>query len=72
MLVAEYAGDAEFSVTERSATAPGPGQVQIAVAYVGICGTDLHVKHGHMDARVTIPGRSVTRCRGWYPPWGRA
>jgi 2-desacetyl-2-hydroxyethyl bacteriochlorophyllide A dehydrogenase len=30
--------------------------VQIAVAYVGICGTDLHIKHGHMDGRVAIPG----------------
>ena len=56
MLVAEYAGNSEFSVTERPAMDPGPGQVQIAVAYVGICGTDLHVKHGHMDGRVSIPG----------------
>ena len=56
MLVAEYAGNSEFSVTERPATDPGPGQVQIAVAYVGICGTDLHVKHGHMDGSVSIPG----------------
>ncbi|MFP3670978.1 alcohol dehydrogenase catalytic domain-containing protein, partial [Priestia sp. SIMBA_032] len=27
----------------------------IQVAYVGICGTDLHVFHGDMDARVTTP-----------------
>jgi 2-desacetyl-2-hydroxyethyl bacteriochlorophyllide A dehydrogenase len=29
--------------------------VRIAVAYVGICGTDLHVFHGDMDARVSRP-----------------
>jgi 2-desacetyl-2-hydroxyethyl bacteriochlorophyllide A dehydrogenase len=29
--------------------------VQLAVAYVGICGTDLHIKHGAMDGRVAIP-----------------
>jgi 2-desacetyl-2-hydroxyethyl bacteriochlorophyllide A dehydrogenase len=29
--------------------------VQLAVAYVGICGTDLHIKHGAMDGRVSIP-----------------
>ncbi|MFI1726687.1 zinc-binding dehydrogenase [Streptomyces sp. NPDC020489] len=34
---------------------PGPGQVEIAPAYVGICGTDLHIFHGDMDARVTAP-----------------
>ena len=55
MLVAEYAGDNEFRVTERPASPPGPGQVQIEVAYVGICGTDLHIKHGDMDGRVSIP-----------------
>ena len=55
MLVAEYAGDNEFRVAERPASPPAPGQVQIEVAYVGICGTDLHIKHGDMDGRVSIP-----------------
>ncbi|MFC7844332.1 zinc-binding dehydrogenase [Streptomyces sp. NPDC057382] len=35
--------------------APGPGEVELAPAYVGICGTDLHVFHGDMDARVARP-----------------
>ena len=30
---------------------PGPGQVQLRVAYGGICGTDLHIYHGKMDWR---------------------
>jgi 2-desacetyl-2-hydroxyethyl bacteriochlorophyllide A dehydrogenase len=29
--------------------------VEIAPAYVGICGTDLHIFHGDMDARVAAP-----------------
>lgn len=55
MLVAEYAGNEEFRVAERVAAAPGPDEVQIEVAFVGICGTDLHIRHGDMDARVAIP-----------------
>ncbi|MEU4876515.1 alcohol dehydrogenase catalytic domain-containing protein [Streptomyces sp. NPDC021608] len=58
--------------------APGPGEVELAPAYVGICGTDLHIFHGDMDARVAAPavlghemsGR-VTRVgpgvEGWAP-----
>ena len=34
---------------------PGAGEVEIAPAYVGICGTDLHIFHGDMDARVAAP-----------------
>lgn len=34
---------------------PGPGEVELAPAYVGICGTDLHIFHGDMDARVHAP-----------------
>jgi 2-desacetyl-2-hydroxyethyl bacteriochlorophyllide A dehydrogenase len=34
---------------------PGPGEVELAPAYVGICGTDLHIFHGDMDARVKAP-----------------
>jgi 2-desacetyl-2-hydroxyethyl bacteriochlorophyllide A dehydrogenase len=29
--------------------------VTVSVAYVGICGTDLHVFHGDMDGRVSVP-----------------
>ncbi|WP_327426907.1 zinc-dependent alcohol dehydrogenase [Streptomyces sp. NBC_01236] len=34
---------------------PGPGEVELAPAFVGICGTDLHIFHGDMDARVAAP-----------------
>src|SRR5919108_415620 len=55
MRAAAYVGDGVIRVEEREPEAPGPGQVQLDVAYVGICGTDLHIKHGAMDARVTLP-----------------
>ncbi|RRR95619.1 zinc-dependent alcohol dehydrogenase [Glycomyces terrestris] len=55
MLAAHYAGNRTMTVGETDPAPPGPGQVQIAVAYNGICGTDLHILNGHMDARVTTP-----------------
>ena len=44
-----------MSVEEAAPAPPGAGEVQLEVAYVGICGTDLHILHGAMDARVTTP-----------------
>jgi (R,R)-butanediol dehydrogenase / meso-butanediol dehydrogenase / diacetyl reductase len=55
MHVAAYVGDQTIRVEEREPVEPAPGQVRLDVAYVGICGTDLHIKHGAMDARVTLP-----------------
>jgi 2-desacetyl-2-hydroxyethyl bacteriochlorophyllide A dehydrogenase len=52
MLAAEYVRNGTIEVVETDARPPGPGEVQIAVAYVGICGTDLHILHGAMDERV--------------------
>lgn len=34
---------------------PRPGYVLVDVAYTGVCGTDLHIFHGDMDARVHPP-----------------
>jgi (R,R)-butanediol dehydrogenase/meso-butanediol dehydrogenase/diacetyl reductase len=55
MTAATYTGARTFTTAEPPVGAPGPGQVQIAVAYTGLCGTDLHIFHGDMDARVTMP-----------------
>ena len=49
---AHYRGNSRFTIDRVPAAAPGPDQVQIDVAYCGICGTDLHVFLGHMDQRV--------------------
>lgn len=52
---ATYVGDGGIVVSDAEPRPPAPGEVRLAVAYVGICGTDLHVVHGAMDARVQRP-----------------
>lgn len=52
MYAAIYSGAGTIRIEAVPRVAPGPGEVQIEVAYTGICGTDLHVYHGEMDARV--------------------
>lgn len=47
-----YRGDKSFAVESTTAQAPGAGEVAIRTAFCGICGTDMHVYHGNMDARV--------------------
>lgn len=78
MRAAAYVGDRTFRVEDRDARAPAAGEVRLDVAYAGICGTDLHIRHGEMDGRVRIPavighemagtvadvGQGV---RGWAP-----
>ena len=49
---AYYRGNKTFTLEQTEPRAPGPGEVSIRVAYCGICGTDMHVFHGNMDARV--------------------
>ena len=49
-----YRGSRSFVVEMADAARPGPGQVAIRIAYCGICGTDMHVYHGNMDARVGL------------------
>lgn len=49
---AYYTGNKTFSVETKASVDPGPNDIEIDVAYCGICGTDLHVYLGHMDARI--------------------
>jgi L-iditol 2-dehydrogenase len=42
MKSAELVGIREFRIVDQELSAPGPGQVQVRVAAVGICGSDLH------------------------------
>lgn len=55
MRTAAYTGNHSIEISQADAPEPGPGEVRIAVAYTGLCGTDLHILHGNMDARVTTP-----------------
>ncbi|MCQ6273350.1 alcohol dehydrogenase catalytic domain-containing protein [Pseudarthrobacter sp. R1] len=55
ILTATYLGNREIGISEADAQPPAPGQVRIEVAYTGICGTDLHILHGSMDSRVSVP-----------------
>lgn len=78
MKAAYYQGDKTIQVGESIPQSPGPDEVQIQVAYCGVCGTDMHIFQGHMDRRVAIPqvighemsgqvlevGEKVT---GWLP-----
>ena len=52
---ATYTGKGTVGVTESVRVAPSAGEVRLDVGYCGICGTDLHIFHGHMDRRVTLP-----------------
>src|SRR5690242_14887117 len=50
-----YQGHGAFSLGEAAVSAPAPGEVRLDVAYCGVCGTDLHIAHGAMDARIAPP-----------------
>ncbi len=50
-----YEGNETIRIGDCVPVSPGRGQVQLRVAYCGICGTDLHIFHGKMDRRVRIP-----------------
>lgn len=55
MRAAYYEGQETIRVGPCVPVDPAPGQVQIRVSHCGICGTDLHIFHGHMDHRVRAP-----------------
>ncbi|MEP3055722.1 alcohol dehydrogenase catalytic domain-containing protein [Ascidiaceihabitans sp.] len=49
---AQYRGDKTFTLENVPLPVPKPGEVPVRIAFCGICGTDMHVYHGNMDARV--------------------
>lgn len=51
---AYYRGNKTFAVENVPASPPAEGEVQLRIAFCGICGTDMHVYHGNMDARVGL------------------
>ncbi|MDV7186034.1 alcohol dehydrogenase catalytic domain-containing protein [Lutibacter sp. TH_r2] len=55
MKATQYEGNKTFTVLDREIEAPAKGEVRIKVAFVGVCGTDVHIYHGMMDKRVNMP-----------------
>lgn len=64
MRAATYNGPGAVGVSQVAGREPAPGEVQIAVAYTGICGTDVHIFHGAMDGRVKPPAIIGHECSG--------
>jgi (R,R)-butanediol dehydrogenase/meso-butanediol dehydrogenase/diacetyl reductase len=54
-LAIDYHGSGIFKERSYEPAVPTSDEVQIAVAYTGICGTDLTISHGGMDGRVKSP-----------------
>ncbi|MGV9454389.1 zinc-dependent alcohol dehydrogenase [Streptomyces sp. NPDC003635] len=54
-LAVRYTAPRTLDLAPAETVAPGPGEVELSPAYVGICGTDLHIYHGDMDQRVSRP-----------------
>lgn len=56
-----YVGHGAMDTRSSEPQQPDRGEVQISVAYTGICGTDLHILRGHMDHRSpTIIGHEMS------------
>ena len=55
ILAVRYVSARTLDTAPAEPSPPGPGEVELAPAFVGICGTDLHIFHGDMDARVAAP-----------------
>lgn len=55
MVAARYIGNKGFDLIPGEEKSPEAGEVRLDVGYVGICGTDMHIYHGVMDARVNPP-----------------
>ena len=55
MIATQYKGNKNFAVIDQKIEEPAEGEVRIKVAYSGVWGTDVHIYHGMMDKRVSIP-----------------
>lgn len=66
-----YEGPHQFRIDARARPEPGPGQVLLRMAYVGICGSDLHGYTGESGRRV--PGMVMGHeASGWVEEIGEA
>ncbi|HJQ95847.1 MAG TPA: alcohol dehydrogenase catalytic domain-containing protein [Acidimicrobiia bacterium] len=71
MRVLVFDGPHAFHIEERPLPQPGPGEVRVRIAYVGICGSDLHGYTGESGRRV--PGMVMGHeASGWVEALGEA
>ncbi len=69
MRVLVFDGPHRFHIEKRPRPRPGPGQVRLRMAYVGICGSDLHGYTGESGRRV--PGMIMGHeASGWVEETG--
>lgn len=52
---AYYEGNRTIRQGRGEMVEPKRGEVQLKISHCGICGTDLHIYHGAMDARIQMP-----------------
>jgi 2-desacetyl-2-hydroxyethyl bacteriochlorophyllide A dehydrogenase len=50
-----YEGNHTFTIKTTEKQPLQKGEVRLKMTYVGVCGTDVHIYHGKMDARVKPP-----------------
>ena len=63
MRLVEVTDDRSLRLIERELDPPGPGQVELEVAYCGICGSDLHFRDvPELFPAGTVPGHEMS-CR---------
>jgi L-iditol 2-dehydrogenase len=68
-------GSGNVDLAERPERAPGPGEVTVAVAAAGVCGTDLHIWLGEYASKPPVTmghevcGRVVELGEGVDPAW---
>jgi 2-desacetyl-2-hydroxyethyl bacteriochlorophyllide A dehydrogenase len=55
MKAASYQGNRQVGIGVCKPVEPDEDEVRLDVAFCGVCGTDVHIFHGHMDQRVKIP-----------------
>jgi L-iditol 2-dehydrogenase len=59
MRAAVLADVGRLEIREVPATPPGPGEVLLRVAAVGLCGTDFHIYGGHGNYHTDDTGRAI-------------
>lgn len=55
MKALQFTGNKTFDLQEVEPQLLAPGEVRLKVAYCGVCGTDVHIYHGAMAQRLTLP-----------------